>query len=458
MSSEAVFTFGGNLGISWARNSLSRSAPSSPATRTSSAVTRCVYSMVVRGTWLKVTGHLRRPSTRKPIYVIHRTVSNFAHFFLQIIRLCKSIGIYFCAQFNVLNLIVCKCQSETERSIMTSTQPSVISECARLPLKALYVLTFVFLLLFASSASCEAILTVQHTSGVVSNATSVAVPFNSSVTAGNLILVAVSSYDGVSLVAPTDLQSNSFTQLALTTVGTSGNDVEAIYAATASASGADTVTCNLSASNNIHCHIYELQGVTAVVDQTGSIQQASDSLSVSTSAATTNAVDYLIGFFSDNFSAELDMPGTGWADTELTDDSGGDTGFTEDMIVTTTGVQTATATTFIGDYSTPDTYVNLIVALKTSGTATVATPTLSPASGTYGSAVAVTLDDTTLGSTIYYTTDGTRPRQARRSTPAPSRSLQRRRWKLSPRRAVMRKARRLLRRTPWALPGRACPS
>ena len=117
----------------------------------------------------------------------------------------------------------------------------------------------------------------------------------------------------------------------------------------------------------------------------------------------------LFAFFSDNFSAELDMPGTGWADTELTDDPGGDTGFTEDMIVTATGVQTATATTFIGDYSTPDTYVNLIVALKTSGTATVATPTLSPATGTYGSAVNVTLADTTLGSTIYYTTNGSAP-------------------------------------------------
>ena len=80
-------------------------------------------------------------------------------------------------------------------------------------------------------------MTVQHTSGVASNATSLAVPFNSNVTSGNLILVAESSSDGVALVTPTDSQSNSFTQLALTTVGTSGNDVEAIYAATASASG-----------------------------------------------------------------------------------------------------------------------------------------------------------------------------------------------------------------------------
>ncbi len=194
---------------------------------------------------------------------------------------------------------------------MKSTQSLFIAACARPSLKALYVSISFFLLLFASSASGTPIMTVQHTSGVTSNSTSLAVPFNANVTSGNLILVAVSSYEGVTLAAPTDSQGNGFTQLALTTVGTSGNDVEAIYAATASASGADTVTCNLSASNNIHCHIYELEGVTAVVDQTGQIQQASDSLSVSTSSATTNAVDYLIAFFSDNFSAELDMPGTG---------------------------------------------------------------------------------------------------------------------------------------------------
>ena len=302
---------------------------------------------------------------------------------------------------------------------MTSTQSQSLSQfipvCARLPLKALYVITFVFLLLFAPSASSEAVMTVQHTSGTTPDAVSLAVTFNSSVTSGNLILVAESSYDGVSLDTPTDSQGNSFTQLAVTTVGTAGNDVEAIYAATASASGADTVTCNISSVNNIHCHIYELQGVTAVVDQKGSVQETNpstatpSSLSVSTSAATTNAVDYVLAFFSDNFSAEIDMPGTGWVDTELTDDPSGDTGFTEDQIVLATGVQTATATTFIGDYTIADTYVNLIVALKTSGTATVVTPTLSPAGGTYGSAVTVTIGDTTLGSTIYYTTNGTTP-------------------------------------------------
>ena len=292
---------------------------------------------------------------------------------------------------------------------MTFTQSQSISIWARLPLKAQYVLAFAILFLFASSASGTPVMTVQHNSGGTSSGTSVAVAFNSSVTTGNVILVAESSASGVSLVAPADSQINSFTQL-VTLAGTSGNSSVAIYAATASASGADTVTCNISAANNIHCHIYEVQGITTVVDQTGTLQQTSDSLSVPTTAATTNADDYLLAFFADNGTADLITAGTGWEDSELSDNADGDTGFTEDMIVTAEGVQTATATSFsVGLSGTADTYVNVIVALKASGTATVATPTLSPSTGTYGSAVNVTLADTTLGSTIYYTTSGSAP-------------------------------------------------
>ncbi|HEV8072911.1 MAG TPA: chitobiase/beta-hexosaminidase C-terminal domain-containing protein, partial [Opitutaceae bacterium] len=48
-------------------------------------------------------------------------------------------------------------------------------------------------------------------------------------------------------------------------------------------------------------------------------------------------------------------------------------------------------------------------SFATSGGGTVATPTFSPAGGTYSSAQSVTLSDSTGGATIYYTTDGSTP-------------------------------------------------
>ena len=255
-------------------------------------------------------------------------------------------------------------------------------------------------------------MTVQHNSGDNPTATSLAVPFNNNVTSGNVILVAVSTYDGVSLNTPTDTQGNSFTQLV--TAGTSGYSVAAIYAATAKSSGADTVTCNVSASNNIHCHIYEVQGITTTVDKTGSSSQTSTSLSVSTSAGTSNADDYVLAYFSDNANQSTYTAGPGLGDIEMTGESSGDSGFSEDKVVIATGVQTATATA-----SLDDTYVNVIVALKTTGTPTVSTPTISPAAGTYIYGQTVTLSDWTAGETIYYTTNGTTPTTSSTSYTSP---------------------------------------
>ena len=57
---------------------------------------------------------------------------------------------------------------------------------------------------FTIGALSGPIVTVQHNSGANETATSIAVPFNSNITSGNLILVAESTYDGVTLVTPTD--------------------------------------------------------------------------------------------------------------------------------------------------------------------------------------------------------------------------------------------------------------
>jgi hypothetical protein len=277
------------------------------------------------------------------------------------------------------------------------------SVCASLSLKALYAVTFVFLILFASSASSETILTVQHNNGYTADAASVAVPFNSNVASGNLILVAVSTFDGESLEAPTDTLGDSFVQLV--TKGTTGASVAAIYAATTNASGADTVTCSISAKNNIHCHVYEVEGVKPVVDKTGtSTIVASTALTVSTSGATTNNVDYLFACFADNGTAATYTQSPGWGDIEQSND-GGDSGFSEAEVVITPGIQTATATAS----NSADNYVNVIVALETSGTPAVPIPAINPLGGTYTWVPTVNITDSTAGSTIYYTTRGTTP-------------------------------------------------
>ena len=146
-----------------------------------------------------------------------------------------------------------------------------------------------------------------------------------------------------------------------------------------------------------------MQGITTNVDQTGNSTVSSTSQTVSTSASTTNADDYVFAYFSDNANGATLTAGAGYGDTELSDD-GGDSGFTENKVVIATGVQTATATA-----NTSDADVNVIVALKATGTPTVSNPTFSPAPGTYTSAQTVTLSDWTSGSTIYYTTNGTTP-------------------------------------------------
>jgi PKD repeat protein len=224
--------------------------------------------------------------------------------------------------------------------------------------------------------------TVQHNSGFIGSASSLAVTFKSSVTAGHILLVAQSTFDGETLIAPADSQNNVFAQLV--TGRSPGDSVAAIYIATAKTTGPDTVTCKIGAgaSDNIHCHIYEVSGTTAVVDAVGSAMQTGESLSMSTSKATANANDYVFAYFSDDVAESTYAAGPGFGDTEQSVSSSLDSAFSEDKSVTATGIQTATATGSIADP-----FVELIVALKNSQT-TVVTPTppsctlsVSPASG-----------------------------------------------------------------------------
>jgi hypothetical protein len=224
--------------------------------------------------------------------------------------------------------------------------------------------------------------TVQYNSGFTGNANSVSVSFKNSVTAGTL-LVAQSTFDGETLTTPIDSQGNAFAQLV--TGDNPGATVAAIYIATARNTGADTVTCGIGAgaSDNIHCHIYEVSGTTSVLDAAGSSVLSSASLSVSTSKATTNANDYVLAYFGDNVSQSTYVAGPGFGDVAQSESASQDSAYSEDKWATSAGVQTATATA-----SALDAFVGLIVALKNSQTVAVAptapscTLAVSPSSGT----------------------------------------------------------------------------
>jgi hypothetical protein len=230
--------------------------------------------------------------------------------------------------------------------------------------------------------------TVQFNNGFVASASSVPVSFKNNVTAGHILLVAQSTFDGETLTTPTDSQGNAFAQAV--TADTPGAAVAAIYIATARTTGADTVTCGIGAgaSDNIHCHIYEISGTTPVVDAVGSSVLSSASLAVSTSKATSNANDYVFAYFGDNVSPTTYVSGPGFGDIQQSQSPSQDSSYSADKWVTAAGVQSATATA-----STSDSFVGLIVALKNSQTVAITpiapscTLSVSPSSGTLPLAV-----------------------------------------------------------------------
>ena len=211
-------------------------------------------------------------------------------------------------------------------------------------------------LMFAISAGAQ-VGTVQHNSGFAKSGTSVAVQFKGNVTSGNVLFVAVSTYAKQTLSAPTDSQGNVYALAA--TVTNPSNSVASIYAATAASTGANTVTCHIGGSGNIHCHIYEVAGVTTTVDASGTQLLTGKALSVSTTAATTYASDYVLSYFAADNSQPTFTAGAGYGDPETTDSPSNDTAFSEDSILTATGIPTATATA-----SGSDAFAELVVAFK----------------------------------------------------------------------------------------------
>jgi hypothetical protein len=134
--------------------------------------------------------------------------------------------------------------------------------------------------------------------------------------------------------------------------------VAAIFVTSAASTSANTVTCHIAGSGNLHCHIYEVAGVTPTLDASGTRLLTGSALSVSTAAAT-NANDYVLSYFAADNSRPTFTPGAGYGDAETTDSPTNDAAFSEDSVVPVAAVQTATATA-----SGSDAFAELIVAFK----------------------------------------------------------------------------------------------
>lgn len=195
---------------------------------------------------------------------------------------------------------------------------------------------------------------VQSKSAFSNATTSLTATFASSVTAGNMILVfagASSTQDGRTFNTPT-MTGETFTPWVGAAVSTSLNGQAICWAVNSAVGGQTSVSIShTGGADDIHLHIVEISGQAASPrDAQGAV--SSTTLSVSTSGATTTSNDLVIGFFFDDGNNRTFTAGTGFSQVQQTNNtSGGDSGFSESTTVSSTGIQTATASGNLGDTS-----------------------------------------------------------------------------------------------------------
>ena len=182
---------------------------------------------------------------------------------------------------------------------------------------------------------------VQHKSTFCLSATTCALAFSSSVGAGHFLIYAVAASDAIPTIT-TDNNTNSIVN-DLTYCSFCGERIDYVVS---SHSGSTTVTGNVATSHNLHVHIWEISGLAGSPDKNGTTNQtAVTALTVSTGTATTTANELVFGLFFNTTQANTFTVGSGYGPSETTNDTSGfDALFTEVKIVSTTGVQTATAT------------------------------------------------------------------------------------------------------------------
>ena len=259
------------------------------------------------------------------------------------------------------------------------------------------------LLVLASTASPAAISFVQQNYATPqSPQSSVSVTYPSAQVAGDTNIVAVGWTDTTSTATVADTNGNVYTLAVGPTRG--GVQSQAVYVAknvAAAAAGANTVTVTFSAAAPWpDVRILSYRGLDPTSPVEGGVGTTGNgTTSNSGPLATANANDLL--FAAAYVSSLTKAAGTGFTSRVITSPDGD---IAEDQVVAATGTYSGTATMSSGNW------VMQLVALKAVGSlAAAATPTFSPAPGTYSSAQSVHLLDATTGATIYYTTNGNQP-------------------------------------------------
>lgn len=189
---------------------------------------------------------------------------------------------------------------------------------------------------------------VQHKSAFAHGQT-VSVTLDSDVTEGNLIAVVV----GTNQLSYSPTVSDGVNSYSLAVQGsdTVSNDaLVEILSAIARESGPLTVTITVPSNEDLHLHVYEVNGYDTL-DQVGSFGHSGiedgESFSVSTGGATALADEFVLAaFFNVNNNTANWTGGEAGSATETTDTLAGNSQvFSEGFDVSGAGTQTATATT-----------------------------------------------------------------------------------------------------------------
>jgi hypothetical protein len=221
--------------------------------------------------------------------------------------------------------------------------------------------------------------------------------------AGHALLIGI--YEPSTLTSVTSSSGMPTSIISNQTLG-SGSDVSA-YILSNTTSGSITITANVSIEQHMWLTVVEYSNVAASpLDASAGGASTSYESTISTSNFTTTAASDMLWSLCSAPSGSPIAVGTSpitWNQVAIA------TGSYPPVVMVEDGVA-GSAGSYSGQCTVGDSDTNIVtVALKGGGTPAAATPTFSPAAGTYSTAQTVTISDSTSGSTIYYTTNGTTP-------------------------------------------------